>query len=52
MSQKCICLKPVMKQEGHDGPGSLTLIIQCTAMQDNYSECNLHSVNNIFLHLA
>ena len=23
-----------LKQEGHDGPGSLTLIIQCTAMQN------------------
>ena len=27
-------LKNLDKQEGHDGPGSLTLIIQCTAMQN------------------
>ena len=24
----------IIKQEGHNGPGSLTLIIQCTAMQN------------------
>ena len=27
-------LSQLYKQEGHDGPGSLTLIIKCTAMQN------------------
>ena len=27
-------------------------VLQCKTHQDNYSECNLNSVNKIFLHLA